>query len=185
MLRVRTVVTGVPGSPYYSNFYFGGTTSGEAAAALAATKGFWNSLTSTLRSGSQSTVQGDVVQIDPITGSILTLYSLTNGIYNNTNSNPLLPPTSQAVIRLRSNTFLGGREVRGRWFVGALCSDANTAGVLSGPVTTALNSANTALLSASAGAGQLVVWSRKNQSVAFVTGLQVWNQFGSLRSRRD
>lgn len=185
MLRVRTVVTGITGTPWYYNHFYGGTTSGEASVALAATKAWVSSISSNQSTGLTSQVQGDVVQINPTTGDITDVFAGASASYTSSNATARLPIVDQLLIRLRTGYYLNGREVRGRWFVPGLAASANTAGAVTASVITAVNGYNNTLMTSAAGAGDLVVYTRKNGVSVDVNSMPVWDQFAVMRSRRD
>lgn len=185
MLRVRTVITGITGTPWYYNHFYGGTTSGEASVALAATKAWVNSVSGQQSTGLSSQVQGDVVQINPTTGDITDVYALAQATYTSSNAGARLPVVDQALVQLRSGYYLNGREVRGRWFIPGLNVGINSAGAVSSTFITALQGYNSTLMTSAAGAGDLVIYSRKNGVSVDVNSMPIWGSFAVMRSRRD
>lgn len=182
LFRVRTVFSGPAGSPYLSTLYFeaGGNTETGANAAVGT---FWNSIDSQMHNSVSWSTEAEVTEIDEVTGNPVAVFPVTPVTGVGALSGELLPRVSQGLIRFRTGVFVGGREVRGRCFVPGLDTGTNDGGVLLPATITALNNAAAALISDSNSV--FAIWSRKNGvEHPAVTG-STWNQFASLRSRRD
>lgn len=183
MYRVRTVMTGVAGSPYYSNLYFtqeGGT----VAQARAAVINFWSGLASLMTDNTKLNVENDVPIIDEVTGDIISVATdPASGLISGTNVGTALPPATQALIRTRTGAFSGGREIRGRVFVPSMVTTSNDDGRV---MVSAMNGINSeaAELIASANA-QWVVWAKSKGQYAVINSASTWDQWAVLTSRRD
>lgn len=185
MIRVRTVLTGVTGSPYYSNLYFGGDTSGEAQAAVTAVDNFLTNTANLLCTPMVWTVEGEVPQIDPATGDILQVFSVGDETGAATASEEAAPLASQLLCRFRTGVYIGGRELRGRMFLPYIGISAISDGVVFPTTATALNADLLTLLTDASAAGNLHVWSRTHGQSAEVSSAACWGQLAVLRSRRD
>ena len=194
MARVRTVFSGVAGTPWYSNLYFANDGSEDNSQnAHDATAAFWTSLADAITDQVTWEVLGEVTQIDEATGNLEGIVTLTPAFDNGEVTAEPLPWTTQALARLLTGQIVHNRLVRGRIFVPGETIGSNddgkpTAGAIAG-VQTAAN------LLITEAAGTLVVWSRpfagteKNParvgSKHLVTTASVWDQWAVQRSRRD
>jgi len=182
MIRITTEWNGVQGSPYYTNMFFDGTLEAEADAAATAVGVFWTAIQDQIDTALEGEVLAEHAVIDPTTGQVTDLFIGTPVTINCSNAGAALPPATQGLIRWRTGIYVGGREVRGRTFVPSPTETSNDApGVPSAAYIADLQPAADTLVSSSG----LVVWSRANGQIAVVTGAQVWQQWASMRSRRD
>ena len=178
------VITGVTGAPYYSNFYWGGDTEGEAEAARDAAEAFWTSLVGDVYTAALGTLQGDVAQVDPVTGNTTAVFAGADRTIDFGGGAPQSWAT-QGLIRWRTGVYANGREIRGRTFIPAVPTEMNGNGAPNTPYINELTAAVAALMALQTAAGDLVVWSRANGSSPSVVSGTPWNQFAVLRSRRD
>lgn len=185
MLRTTTRWIGVQGSPYYTTLHFGGNTSGEAQAAANAVRALLFELQNRLWGAMEGTVLPDVPSIDPATGQIIENFVTTTTPVNFAGAGEVLPFASQALVRLRTGDFIAGKELRGRVFIPGIQEADCVAGELNPTAVTALQTAFNNLLTAGGPAGSLVVWSPTHGQASVVSVAQPWNQFATLRSRRD
>lgn len=185
MLRVTIISTGVQGSPYYTNFFFGGSTDLEAAAANAAASDFWNDLNGVQHAALDWVSEPEVFQIDPATGQTTAVYPVAPQSGGGSAAGEANPWATQGLIRWRTGQFVAGREVRGRTFLPATVEPQNTEGVPGTGFITIVNTAATAFLTAAGGGGGLVVYSRAHGQAADVSQFSTWNQWAQLRTRRD
>jgi hypothetical protein len=184
MFRVRTVFTGVPGTPWISNHYFDGANDAEAASMAASVATFWTALRAVIVVGVQWQVEPEVVELDPVTGAPIGSV-ITPGATNfGTATGDPLPWSNQAYINWGTGVFIGGRRIRGRTFVPGMSESANSTG--SGPSTavqTTINTAAAALIGTpDVGFG---VWSKTNGVFVRATNGVTSPRWGVLRSRRD
>lgn len=182
MWRVRTSFTGVTGAPWVSTAFFN-ETAGTAQQAATAVGAFWNSADSLMEASVSWTTLADVEDVDPVTGNVTSVVNTTPVTGSGVAATTGLPVATQGVVRWRTGVYVGGREVRGRWFIPGLATTANTDGV---PSSTMLSTLNTAAATLIADANTvLFIWSRKNGQAQPVSSGSCWTQFGILRSRRD
>lgn len=187
MLRVRTVFTGVPGTPWYSNLYFTGTTAENASTAHDLVAGFWAAVAPLMISDIDYVVESEVLSIDPATGDAIVAFNRTAATGSGGSATEWMPLATQALIRLRTGVFVDGRRVNGRVFVGGLTEAANDYSSPTSTVITTLTTAAEGML----GIGEppeapaLGVWTKKNGNIFPVNSVSVWEQFAVLRSRRD
>lgn len=183
MLRVQTVFTGVTGSPYYNRVYFDGFTMGDAAACHARVAGFWDAIKGYIAGGVQIAIEGDVEVVDVSNGQVTAVHNVTPATYNSSASGQALPWATQGLLRLRTGSWVNGREVRGRIFIPSpaeLHSDSN------GPVAGYRNAVQSAVNSIlQPGSNALIIWSPTHGLIRPVQSWQVWTEWAVLRSRRD
>ena len=186
MLRVRTTFTGSTGSPWLSTAYFLGSfpdpTQADADAAVAAVGAFWGAVDSRMNTAIQWTTDPSVAVMD-LDGQQTGAFGTTSQSGTGASASDLLPQATQALLRLRTNVFSAGREIRGRWFIPGLTEAEATAGNVTAAAATVFNVAAAALI-ATAGA-EWCVWSRTQTTAAAVVTANTWTQFAVLRSRRD
>ena len=186
LLRVRTVFTGVTGSPWLSTLYFlpeaVDATQADADAAVVKAGDFWDALRPQISSLVSFLSEPQVADL-ALSGEQVGAFSTTPvGATGQAAGDPL-PYATQGLMRLFTPSFINGRQVRGRAFIPGGVEAASTAGVPIGAYTTAANAAGTALLG---GVGpQLAVWSRTYAAASAVASVSTWSQWAVLRSRRD
>lgn len=197
VLRVRTSVTGVAGSPYLSTQFFesvGSPTSGEAQAAADKVANAWSALAAQINTNAQVAVEAVVDDLDASTGDLIASFSTTTTVTQPSAVGDPLPPANQGLMVINTGEIANSRRVRGRIFVPSPTESANSDGI---PIVTyldALNAAGAALL-ASPVDPALVVWRRPvYDSVGVLTrpgeahgaiGVTGSPQWAILRSRRD
>lgn len=183
MFRVRVQITGPAGSPWLATHYFlpsAGMTPDEA---VAATGSFWNDCRVYMTTGATIASEAEVASVDALTGEVTGIDQTTPFSVTGASSADPLPPTVQGVVRWRTGTFVGGREIRGRTFIPGLTEAYSTNGV---PTAGFLSGVQTAAAGLIADANSdLCIWSRAHQNDPLAVTASVWNQFGVLRSRRD
>jgi hypothetical protein len=188
MYRIRTNLTGLPGSPWVSNLYFdeAGGTANEAATAVST---FFEALDNYMSSNVLWAIEPEVSLINPASGAPTGLTAVEVAGGQGDLAVESMPPGDQIVIRWRTGVFSGRRERRGRMFVPGLTQDANDQGKVIAATRTGVGNAATALIASATCA--LVVWHRPtddpptNGAASIVTASSVWDQFGHLRTRRD
>lgn len=183
--RVRTVATGVAGTPWYTNMYFtrvATTEQGHVDAVVA----FWQAIADQLDNSVSWAVEGDCAQIDDATGNIVGVDSATGASVVGAETANALPPANQALIHWLTGSFIGGRQLRGRTFIPGLCVDqTGSTGVLQAATRTDILTAAEGLITASSGPGPLRVLSKKNLTSAVVADATVPTEVAVMRSRRD
>lgn len=185
-LTVRTVFIGVTGSPWINTLNFQATgpagTQAEADAAVVTTGTYWGATDAVMSTAVSWATLPEVLAHDDA-GVALAAYATTPQTGVGASAAEIMPFSNQALIRLLTGAFIGGRQLRGRIFVPGLTETANSSGSLISTTASTLLAAANALNAATAPA--LAVWSRTHAAVATVTGVSVWSQFAVLRSRRD
>lgn len=190
MARVRTVFTGVAGTPWYSNLFFandgGGDVSDDAHAGVVA---LWDGLKGSMATPITWVVESDVTQIDESNGQITGITPVANITGAATGSAEMLPAALQALVRIQTETFVNGRRLRGRVFVPGLTDAANDDGRVLAATVAGLNTAFNTLKVTSTRALPWCVWHRPRNgnagSLALVSNVSTWTEFAVLRSRRD
>jgi hypothetical protein len=186
MFRVRTIFSGVIGSPYLNTSYWGPTPGapGDAQLAVDRMRDFWTAMNAFMTSALTWSVSGQVDTIDALTGQLTGTTAVTARTGVGTNATDLLPGQVQGGLRLSSGTFIAGRRVQGHWFIPGPCEGQNTAaGVPLNTYTTALQNAATTMVGLSTPG--LFVWSRKNGVAVTSLSATAQGKWFALRSRRD
>lgn len=180
--RVRVVWTGVAGAPYYSNFYFDN--------GVGSAQDMHNDVSTMITGLGQvctfpmtATVQPEVPLIDSVTGEIQAVEQVVEDVIPMVQSEESLPSALQGLVRFKTDAFVGGRRLAGRFFVPRLGQGFNDNGSMAPAGVTAINSYVQPFVASSA--SQLVIWSRSTGATAPVVSANTWNQFAVLRSRRD
>lgn len=186
MLRVDTEWSGVPGTPYYTSLHFLGSTEEEASAAHAAVVALWDAVDTRWRHDLVATVLPEVSVVDEASGDTTATFLETAVPRPGGTNGARQPLVCQGLVRLRTGTYVGGREIRGKVFMPGTLDQDDTDGIPSTSYRTSLDAGFGALVSSAAGLGiPLVVYSPTNGQAGVVTGVSTWNQWAILRSRRD
>lgn len=183
MMRVRTVFSGPQGTPWVNTLYFAGDTQTIADAAVADVGAFWGAVDALMNTGVTWATESEVEVVDEVTGNVTAVLVTTPQTGAGATVTELLPRIAQAVVRMRTGTFIGGREVRGRIFVPGLTELANTTGQVTAATLTTIQTAAQALMDSVN--QQWVVWSRTHGVARLISSVSVWSQFSYLGSRRD
>lgn len=183
MFRVRTQFTGVTGAPYLSTMYFLPTAGLTAQNAVASVGNFWQAMGPYIANAALWATEVEVASVDATTGAVTGITSTTPRTGTPTGGGTALPWATQGLVRWRTGTFAGGREIRGRTFIPAISVSASTASVPAAAFQTAANTACAALISDPL--SDFCVWSKKNGTDPLAASGSLWNEFAVLRSRRD
>lgn len=185
MARIRTVFTGVGGTPAYSNFYFDADET-SARDYFEPVVDFWTTMKPHYFLGVTAQVQGDIAIVNSADGAIVGSSSGVSASITGTATGDLLPTSSSGLLRMKTGVYVNSREVRGRCFVPYPVEPDNGpgGGVSSGYVTTLLAAGGT-LQGITGSNGAWVVWSRKNGQFFQVASVDVWGIWAVMRSRRD
>nr|CRY97488.1 hypothetical protein [uncultured prokaryote] len=183
MFRIRVIWTGVPGTPYYTNLYFNGMVQADVDPVALSVSTFLDSIADHVTASLTATFDPEVPVIDPGTGEV------TGYLVNNESAVPMdgptlaLPPGTQALARLRTNTVSRGRRIQGHFFIpGPFEADNEAQGV---PTAEYINDLGGALATlVDLGDGQLVVWSKSSFVAAPVVSSSISPNWSSLRTRR-
>lgn len=183
MGRIRTIVTGVAGAPYFMTGYFSDTDL-SVQAAIDAWHQFCTDAESARPVNAQYTTLGEVALVDPVSGDTVGVEQGVDRVYVGSTVADILPRQTQLLVRWRTGQYIDGREVRGRTFMPLQFEAVNSAqgnpqadhraGVQS-RINTLINSSTL----------NLCVWSKKNGVWYDATSGSVWDQWATLRSRRD
>lgn len=192
--RVRTVLTGVAGTPWYSNLYFaddGGTPVGTLAVGWV--NDMWTAAAGAISNNVTWEVQGEVAQLDESDGELTGITMVASEAGAGTASDEELPFQTQALTRWLTDAFVHGRRVRGRLFWPGMGESNNAGGQPTSGLRAALSGYSNDLVSDSG--GTLVVWSRPFAGTEFnparlgtyhlVTGTSISTTWATLRTRRD
>lgn len=183
--RVRSVATGVPGTPWYTNMYFTYVTT-TAQAHVDLVRDFWTALAASLDNSVTWTIEGDCAVVDDITGQITGIDSVIARTVVGGSSTSALPPAVNAILNTFTGTFVGGRQLRGKiWLPGWVNSVSDSLGAPTTSLKTLLITQGQNLITNSSSPGPLRVWSKKNGTSAVVNSVGTPSKFGSMRSRRD
>jgi hypothetical protein len=183
ILRVRTTFTGITGAPYLNTAYFSlaGTTPADAAAAVST---FWGAVDSLLKSSVSWAVDAAVDELDATNGQLVGSTAVGSpGSGTGGDTSALLPFASQGLLRWVTSVYVGGRKLRGHWFIPGLTTSVNNQGHMDATLAGTFTTAGAALIADAN--SHFVIWSRKNGSFADVTSTSMWSEFATLRSRRD
>lgn len=184
MMRIRVLWTGVGGSPYYSNFYFPDGLSTAAQQHATDIRNILAGFTTSLRAGLVAAVQPEVLVIDPATGDATGAFIINPGAsVTFTSTAEALPPFTQLLVRLRTDAFVGGRRVQGRFFMPGWTEASNQQGGT--PLSALVSGIADNFAAVITGTDRMGVWSRKGGTFTQVTGLSAGTQWAVLRSRRD
>lgn len=187
MARVESVLTGVPGSPYYSRAYFdalAGTPDDMIAA--------WHNFVTvggggssvSLPTGAVVTTGGTLEVVNPVSGEVEGVLLGSTSVTTGTGTQDLAPTATQILTHWRTGVYAGGREIRGKHFRPLVAKgDVNVDGGVTGGALVAYNALADTLIDDEDTVFAIYSPSRARWEPA-VTG-QVWSQFAVLRSRRD
>lgn len=182
--RIRIVITGVPGTPAYLNYFFEATTL-DAGNYQTAVLDMIDAGKAALRSGTTWTAVNPIPIIDVATGEVTDVAIGDGGAVAGTDSSDALPPANALLMRMHTSVFVGGREVRGRSFVPYFTEASNSAGSPSGATVSGWNGLFQDMNGTGGANGAMVVWSRAHARAEYVSSFDAWSQWGSVRSRRD
>lgn len=184
MIRVRTLLTGVPGSPFYSNLFFGGGDSTVATEAVQNVKAFWTSVAVLMTPGVVIGIEPFVASINPATGDVVGGFTVDPGVpLGSSGAGGPIPPASQLLASLLTGSYVAGRQIRGKFNLPMVTEEHNVGlGVPDQGSRDLLRQAFTALVD---GGPELQVWSRKNGVAVGVSSVSVSTKWAVLRSRRD
>jgi hypothetical protein len=198
LARIRTIWSGVAGSPYYTNLYFTDNPSDPPGIQPYADAwfGFLSDLTTTMHSNVTAVIQDDVPIIDDVTGDLTGARTINGGTIDMQGAGDMLPPTVQLPVRLETGVVRDGRRLRGKFYLPCQIEGLNDpTGVPTNALIQLVQSSFTEFLTA---ADELRVWHRPRAASAgpppvearagdsvIVSGGGPLPYWGSMRSRRD
>lgn len=184
MIRVRSLLTGVPGSPFYSNLFFEGTLSTDAQAAVDAVRAFWVKIAVLMAPGILINIDPFVPTITPAGGQVTGGFTIVPGtVIPGVGAGTTVPASSQLLAQLLTGQYQAGRQVRGKFNLPWVTEEHNVGqGIPSAAAMDLLQDAFEDLIAAGPA---LQVWSRKAGNAADVSAVTVSPKWAVLRSRRD
>lgn len=184
LARVRTVMTGLPGTPAYSNFYFDAGT-GDAGVYQSLVLDFWTALAGQIRMTLTMSMVNPIPIINDTTGEVVDVAVGDGGSVNSTGNTDELPPMTSGLLQMHTGVFYNSRELRGRCFIPYPLETSSTDGKPTSTYTDLIQATAEDLLGSEGANGAWRVWSRTKLVSNAVSSVAVWNQWASLRSRRD
>lgn len=191
--QVRTVWTGLAGTPYYSNLFFRDTTDPQQAASAVAL--LWDGARTSFSAALTARVQPEVISLTAESGVTVSATVINPGapIPGSQTGEPL-PGMVQGLIRLQTGQYVDGKRVSGRIFLpGATEQDSFNGSPIAAYLTVWEDALGAYLNSLASQDGPPVVWSRPRaatQTKPFrpgalfsVSGANVETEFATLRSR--
>jgi hypothetical protein len=171
-------------------------------AAVARVQAFWTAVRLAYPTGVSMQVSNLVEIVDPVDGKVLaTQVSATaTPLLHGTAGALIGPPSLQILVKWLTSTFLAGRRLQGRSFLGPVTYTAITGtGTVDAIVLAAVNVAAANLAAVGGAAPALLVWRRpravkpathpatfdRDGDTGQVTGTLAPAKFATLKSRRD
>ena len=182
MLRVRTDFTGMSNGPAFSNLYFDGAGSSDAAAANTAVGAFWAAMANGMINYGIATTEPTVAELG-LAGVLTAFWPVAPIAHSGALTDTALPPADQGLLRLHTGLVIGHRQLIGHVFLPGACESNNTSGGVADAGYIALADA--------AGAGLIaatipwVVWSRAHAAMYPIVSASTAAKWAILRSRRD
>lgn len=198
LLRIRSVISGWSGGPGLTTFYFDpGVVTVDAAMVTGVTgrvRAYFDAWKAFMPNANSVVVDPVCDILDPANGSLSGQVSAgaAPSIVVGTGGALPGPAFVCAVGRLTTNSFIGGRRLRGRTFAGPLSAAFTDSLAPEGGLTAAVQNGLIAVNTPAGGPG-LVVWHRPKKvgtappsggAVAGVINTSVSTSFGVLKSRR-
>lgn len=189
--RVRTVFTGVTGTPWLSTQFFETVdppSLAEATAAQLKVRNFVNGYISAVSSTVSIAVQSTVDLLSETSGDLVDSFECGPFAGVGTLAGDPLPWAVQGSMRINTGVVRNGRRVRGKVFLPGATENVNTAGAPTATYIADVNSAGATLLAAPASPG-LCVWRRPvngaGGEAVTANGVDTLGYWAVLRSRRD
>jgi len=184
MYRVRYQLTGQSVNGNSVSTFFLDDTGGTPQQAATAVNSFWSASAATLSDELSILLDTEVDQVDEGDGSVFATTTVASfAVSGASSTTDTLPQALQALLRIRTGVYLGGREIRGRLFLPGFTEGMSAQGL---PIQANLDVVNAAALTLIGAANaQWVCWSRVHGTFEPVTSASCWNRFAVLRSRRD
>lgn len=195
LLRVRATLTYGSGGPGLFTAYFtpgtvGGSTA-DATDCVARVRACFFALTAYFNNTYTIQVQSDVAAIEATTGALTGQFSATPvSVVTGTATGTALPAVTQVLVRIRTGTIIGGRQLRGRHYIGPTSTVATLLNsIVAATAVAAFNTAFNAMLVTTPTTSFPAVWHRPVNGTggghSLVSSYSTWDQFAELRSRRD
>ena len=181
LYRVVTRFTGPPGAPYFNTTYWDDLALSDASNAAGQVAAWWSEIAPGLRDDMDIAIEPEVAHVESTTGEVIGVSVVSAAVTQPTNTADPLPLASQGLMRLRTGSYTGGRELRGRMFIPGMTEGQTTDGRLTTATVDSLNASAAAELVVPG----LVVYSPTHHVFAAVTAGSMWQDLAILRSRRD
>lgn len=192
ILRVRTALNGWSGGPGLSTFYFDpGVVTVDAAMVTGVTgrvRQYFDAWKAYMPTANSAQVESVADIIDYVTGALVGQVSAGSApsVVVGTGGNQG-PAFVCAVGRLTTNSFIGGKRLRGRTYAGPLAAAFTDSTAPEGGLLAAVQS-GLVLVNTSGGGPSMVVWHRpvggSGGAIAGVINTSASPTFGILKSRR-
>ena len=184
LFEVHTTWTGVAGAPYYTTLRGLVTGPVEPEEFADAWTSFLVTIQGAIIDNLTAVVEPEVTVIESTTGELVGVLSIDGDTIAPSGSTDALPPMTQALMQLTTPAIISGRRLRGRIFLPGMLEANNTVdGQPSAALISSFDGAGATLVDALA--STWVVYSPTHRAYATVTGMNTWNQWAVLRSRRD
>ena len=180
MRKIQTTFTGVAGTPWYSNMYFGDTPSAQDCVDHVGE--FWVEMNAFMVDEIAWSVSSQVLTIDAATGEITGSTSAQGVNGQGGQTQEMLPTATQLVLKWLTGVYVNGRQAQGKTFIPGLADFCNVDGSVNSAIVTQINTDIALWLAAGP---PLLLWSKAAGVSNIVTTPVCWNRFGVLRSRRD
>lgn len=182
--KVDVVWSGLPGAPYYTQFFFGHEP-GSATASAAAVRTFLLALVNMHVTPLVAQIRPDQVIIDTATGKpTATETGAAQAQVPFAGTGDPLPYMTQVLIRMKTGLYNNGHRLQGRIYIPGCREASNIGGVITATDLTNYNTAAAALISGTASTGKWAIWSRKYKSWGSIDSASAWSEWSVQRSRR-
>jgi hypothetical protein len=182
-MRAEVTWTGLQGAPYFTALNFIATGQTGADAVGVAVSDFLGSIDNSLSSSLSYSLSSEVTQYNDTTGEPVAVFAIDPFTGTCGDATEVLPPVDQGLARLLTGSYVGGRQIRGRIFIPGLTQASNDGGRLISTWRTAISDAIALMVDQPD--ASLAVWSPTHGTTTAVQAVSVWENFASLRSRRD
>lgn len=182
--ELHTTWLGVAGAPYYTTLRQ--TTVGVLTAQDFADSwiAFLNNLKPNYVNELTARVEPELTVIESTTGQLIGTEVVTGASVVGTNNSFMVPRASQGLLKWSTDLVIAGRRLRGRTFLPGLSTGLDTeGGGVSAGIAATIGSQAQGFLDTMG--GEMVIYSRTHKSGSAVTGVSMWTEWASLRSRRD
>lgn len=183
LYRIRTQLSGtLITGPAVATHWFD-QAGGTAQQAMNAVVAFWAAIAPKIQESVQIQPEADVAFVDETTGDTTGYTTVTPTADTGGTAQANTSRSTQGILQLRTGTFIGGKEVRGKLFIPGVPAGEVSNGMPAASYITALQNGGNALV---ADANSIwVVYSRVHHDSYPVASTTSPTYFGELRSRRD
>lgn len=182
--RLRAEFTGVAGTPAYVNWYVEATTL-DAGVYQTNMLDAWDAESGLFSSDVTCTMINPIPIIEVASGAVVDVAVGDGGSTTGSAAGELLPRATQGLLQLHTGVYVGGREIRGRTFIPYPVDGANNGGVPETTYTDGVLDLADQFNNTAHANGAWVIYSRAHARAEYVDRYAAWNQWASLRSRRD